>query len=109
LHKGLFINLLDRKAPAEVHAYTLKKGLSRLDYLNTYLEGREFLLDHFTVADAYLVTVLNWSRATPQIDFANWPNVKSYLSRLRKRPSVARALAEELTLFEAEQERHKAA
>jgi glutathione S-transferase len=109
LHKGLFINLLDRKAPAEVHAYTLKKGLSRLDYLNTYLEGREFLLDHFTVADAYLVTVLNWSRATPQIDFANWPNVKNYLSRLRKRPSVARALAEELTLFEAEQERHRAA
>ncbi len=109
LHKGLFINLLDRKAPAEVHTYTLKKGLSRLDYLNAYLEGREFLLDHFTVADAYLVTVLNWSQATPQIDFATWPNVKNYLSRLRKRPSVARALAEEFTLFQAEQERHKAA
>ena len=109
LHKALFITLLDRKAPPEVHAYTLKKGLSRLDYLNTYLEGREFLLDHFTVADAYLVTVLNWSQATPQIDFANWTNVTNYLSRLRKRPSVARALAEELTLFQAEQERHKAA
>lgn len=109
LHKGLFINLLDRKAPAEVHAYTLQKGLSRLDYLNTYLEGREYLLEHFTVADAYLFTVLNWSRATPQIDYANWPNVKNYQSRLRKRPSVARALAEELTLFQAEQDRHKAA
>lgn len=109
LHKGLFITLLDRKAPAEVHAYTLKKGLSRLDYLNAYLEGREFLLDHFTVADAYLVTVLNWSRATPQIEFANWPNVKTYLSRLRKRPSVTRALTEEAELFQAEQERHKAA
>jgi glutathione S-transferase len=109
LHKGLFINLLDRKAPADVHAYTLQKGLSRLDHLNSYLEGREFLLDHFTVADAYLVTVLNWSQATPQIDFANWPNVKSYLSRLRKRPSVAKALAEETKLFLAEQERHKAA
>ncbi|MEH2511904.1 glutathione S-transferase [Nitrobacteraceae bacterium AZCC 1564] len=109
LHKALFVNLLDRKAPPEVHAYTLKKGLSRLDYLNTYLEGREFLLDHFTVADAYLVTVLNWSRATPQLDFANWPNVKNYLSRLRKRPSITRALTEEAALFQAEQERHKAA
>ena len=109
LHKGLFVTLLDRKAPAEVHDYTLRKGLSRLDYLNSYLEGREFLLDHFTVADAYLVTVLNWSRAIPQIDFANWPNVKDYLSRLRKRPSVTRALTEEAALFQAEQERHKAA
>lgn len=109
LHKGLFVTLLDRKAPPEVHAYTLKKGLSRLDYLNTYLEGREFLLDHFTVADAYLITVLNWSIATPQIDFATWPNVKNYLSRLRKRPSVAKAMAEEAKLYQAEQERHKAA
>lgn len=109
LHKGLFVTLLDRKAPPEVHAYTLKKGLSRLDYLNAYLEGREFLLDHFTVADAYLVTVLNWSVATPQIDFSKWPNVKGYLSRLRKRPSVAKALAEEATLYQAEVARHKAA
>ncbi|MGL4262438.1 MAG: glutathione S-transferase N-terminal domain-containing protein, partial [Afipia sp.] len=31
LHKGLFVTLLDRKAPADVHAYTLAKGLSRLD------------------------------------------------------------------------------
>ena len=109
LHKGLFGTLLDRKAPAEVHAYTLKKSLSRLDYLNTYLEGREFLLDRFTVADAYLVTVLNWSLATPQIDVAKWPNVKDYLSRLRKRPSVAKALAEEMVLYQAEIARHKAA
>ena len=109
LHKGLFVNLLDRKAPVEVHNYTLKKGLSRLDYLNTYLEGREFLLDRFTVADAYLVTVLNWSMATPQIDFAKWPNVKTYLEHLRQRPSVAKAMGEEFKLYQAEQARHKAA
>ncbi|MES2750905.1 MAG: glutathione S-transferase N-terminal domain-containing protein [Pseudomonadota bacterium] len=109
LHKGLFGALLDRKAPPEVHAYALKKGLSRLDYLNACLEGREFLLERFTVADAYLVTVLNWSVATPQIDVAKWPNVKEYLSRLRKRPSVSRALAEEMVLYQAEVARHKAA
>src|SRR3954469_7551159 len=57
LHKGLFAPLLAKAAPAEAKAWTLEKGVSRLDYLNGYLEGREFLLDRFSVADAYLVTV----------------------------------------------------
>ncbi len=109
LHKGLFVTLLDRKAPADVHAYTLAKGLSRLDYLNTYLEGREFLLDHFSVADAYLGTVLNWSMGTPQIDLKKWPAINDYLTRFKTRPSVMKALSEEFELYKAEIARHKAA
>lgn len=109
LHKGLFVTLLDRKAPADVHAYTLAKGLSRLDYLNTYLEGREFLLDHFSVADAYLGTVLNWTMATPPIDLKKWPAINDYLNRFKSRPSVMKALAEEFELYKAELARHKAA
>ena len=65
----------------EVKAYTLEKYLSRLDYLDNYLKGREFLLDHFSVADAYLVTVLNWSIATPMID----------LGQMAEREGVSRA------------------
>src|ERR1700726_2348011 len=57
LHKGLFVPLLDRKASAEIKSYILSRSLSRLDHLENYLKDREFLLDHFTVADAYLVTV----------------------------------------------------
>lgn len=109
LHKGLFVTLLDRKAPADVHAYALKKGLSRLDYLNSYLEGREFLLDHFSVADAYLGTVLNWTMATPPIDLKKWPAINDYLARFKTRPSVMKALAEEFELYKAEIARHKAA
>ena len=109
LHKALFVPLLDRKAPEAVKTYTLAKGLSRLAYLEGYLTGREFVLDHFTVADAYLATVLNWSMATPMIDFDAYPAMKGYLERMRKRPSVARALAEEFTLYQAEVARHKAA
>ncbi|WP_298253767.1 glutathione binding-like protein [Bradyrhizobium sp.] len=109
LHKGLFVPLLDRKAPPEIKAYTLEKGLSRLDYLENYLKGREFLLDHFTVADAYLVTVINWTMATPPIELAKWPAVKAYYERLRARPSVAKAIAEEFEMYKAEIARHKAA
>jgi len=109
LHKALFVPLLDKKAPPEVKAYALEKGLSRLDYLNDYLEGRDTLLDHFSVADAYLVTVINWTMATPPIELSKWPNVKAYYERLRQRPSVAKAVAEEFELYKAEQARKKAA
>ncbi|MGC0389470.1 glutathione S-transferase [Bradyrhizobium liaoningense] len=109
LHKGLFIPVLDRKAPQETKAYALEKNLSRLDYLDNYLKGRDFLLDHFSVADAYLVTVINWTMATPPIELAKWPNVKTYYERLRQRPSIARAIAEEFELYKAELARKKAA
>jgi len=109
LHKGLFVPLLDKKAPPEMKAYVLGKGLSRLDYLDNYLNGREFLLDHFSVADAYLVTIINWTMATPPIELAKWPNVRAYYERLRARPSITSAAAEEFKLYQAELARHKAA
>ena len=109
LHKGLFAPLLSKTAPAEAKAYALEKGLSRLDYLDKALKGREFLLEHFSVADAYLVTVINWTMATPPIDLAKWPNLKAWYERTRARPSIARALAEEFALYKAELARHKAA
>ena len=107
LHKSLFVPLLDRKAGAEVKAYVLERNVSRLDYLENYLKGRDYLLDHFSVADAYLITVINWTMATPPIELARWPTLKAYYERLRARPSIARAIAEEFELYRAELARHK--
>ena len=109
LHKGLFVPLLDRKAAPEVKNYVLEKNLSRLDYLENYLQGRAYLLDHFSVADAYLVTVINWTMATPPVELAKWPTVKAYYERMRARPAIAKAIAEEFELYKAELARHKAA
>ena len=67
LHKALFVPLLDKTMPENAKAYIQAKGDAALDYLNAYLAGRDYLLDRFTVADGYLVTVLNWSRA-PVLD-----------------------------------------
>ena len=108
LHKALFVPLLDKSMPETAKAYIQAKGAGALGYLNTYLDGRTYLLDRFTVADGYLVTVLNWSRATP-VDLAKWPAVAAYHKHLKERPSIARALSEELALYAAEQKRHKAA
>jgi glutathione S-transferase len=108
LHKAMFIPLFDKKAPEGTTPHTLAKSRSRLDFLNRHLSGREFLLDHFSVADAYLCTVLNWSKPT-QVDLAPWPAIKEYHRRIAARPSVARAISEEYTLYEAELARHRTA
>jgi glutathione S-transferase len=104
LHKGLFAPLFDRHAPEAVKAFALEKGAPRLALLNQHLTGREWLLDGFTVADAFLSTVLNWTAAAP-VDLAQYPALAAYLARARKRPSVARAIALELPLYRAELDR----
>lgn len=109
LHKSLFQPQLVKKVPVEAKAYALENGRSRLDYLEKHLTGRDFLLDRFSVADAYLTTVLNWTMVIPQLDLNQWPAIKAYHTRMRERPSVARAVGEEFELFKAEQARHKAA
>jgi glutathione S-transferase len=108
LHKALFVPLFDQKAPEGTRSHTLKKYESRLKYLNDHLDGRDFLLDGFTVADAYLYTVLNWTAPT-RVDLAMFSAIQDYHRRLQKRPSVAQAFQEELALYKAELARHQAA
>lgn len=105
LHKPVFGPLLDKKAPEVVKAYALEKAPPRLDHLDRHLSNREFLLDHFTVADAYLLAVLNWTAVTP-IELPRWPALASFATRMRERPSVARAISEERRLYAAELARH---
>jgi glutathione S-transferase len=109
LHKGLFVPVLSKKTPPEMKAYVLANNLSRLRYLERYLTGREFLLDQFSIADAYLATVLNWTQVLPSIDMSQYSAISDYLARLRQRPSVAKAMSEEALLWRAELARHQAA
>ena len=108
LHKVVFVPLLDPKAPEGAKSYAREQAPQRLAHLAKHLEGREFVLDRFTIADAYLVTVLNWGRYSG-VDLAQWPAVHAYYHRMLERPSVARALAEEIALYKTEQARRSAA
>jgi glutathione S-transferase len=102
LHRAVFGVLLDPHAPDEVKRYALAKVDARFEVLSTHLAGREFLLDAFSVADAYLVTVLGWTVATP-VDLQRWPVLQAYAGRLRKRPSVREAVEVERALYVREQ------
>lgn len=108
LHKGLFIPLFDQKAPDGTRQHTINKYASRLKYLNDRLSGRQYLLDRFTVADAYLYTILNWTVPT-EVDLAPYPAIKNYHASLLSRPSIAKAFNEEMALYKARLARNKAA
>jgi glutathione S-transferase len=108
LHKGLFIPLFDQKAPEGTRSHIVEKYESRLRYLDDHLRGREYLLDRFTVADAYLYTILNWAAPT-RVDLTPWPAIKSYHEYLQTRPSIASAFLKERALYETEVARHRAA
>jgi glutathione S-transferase len=67
----------------------------RYDWLDKQLAGKQYLMgDKFTVADAYLFTVLRWSPRI-EVDLAKWPNVKAYVDRVAARPKVQEALKAE--------------
>lgn len=105
LHKALFVPLFDKSITDATRGKTLEAGARRLAYLDAYLQRQDLLLDRFSVADAYLVTVLNWNIATP-VELARWPAVHSYFHRVKARPAVARVMKEEFALYAAEQKRH---
>ena len=54
----------------------------------------------FTVADAYLLAVLNWCEYS-KVPIAEWPVLAAYRERVRTRPAVARAMAAEWPLLKA--------
>lgn len=97
LHKS-FQPLLSDAAGPDAKAYALAGTDSRLGWLARKLDGRDSLLGHFSVADAYLFTVLNWCAVTP-VDLSRWPTLLAYHERLRARPAVARAFSEEGALY----------
>jgi len=101
LHKSVYNPLLDASAPEGAKTYALEKAGSRLGWLDRHLASRQFLLEEFSIADAYLFAVLNWSRVAP-VRLDAFPAVVAYQARIGARPSVARAFSEELALYRRE-------
>ena len=67
----------------------------RFDWLNQELASKQYLMgDQFTIADAYLFTVLRWVPRI-ELDLAKWPNLKAYIDRVAARPKVQEAMKAE--------------
>jgi glutathione S-transferase len=50
--------------------------------------------EKFSVADAYLFTVINWA-GMHNIDLGKWPNIKAFMARVGARPKVQETLKAE--------------
>lgn len=93
LHKQ-FSPLFDPSYPEELKARQRDKLAGRFDWIVAQLGGKDYLMGEFTVADAYLFTVLNWCQWTG-IDLGRWPALAAYVARVAARPAVQAALKAE--------------
>jgi glutathione S-transferase len=94
LHKS-FGPLFYPATPEEQKTATKALIGKKLDWLQQQLDGKDFLMgSQFTVADAYLFTVLSWTNIV-KIDLAQWPKLKAYSDRIATRPAVQAALRAE--------------
>jgi glutathione S-transferase len=94
LHKG-FGPLFNPNASAEWKAAAVAALTARFAWTAGFLDAKKYLMgDTFTVADAYLFTILRWT-ARVGIDLGQWPALTAYRDRVAERPKVREALAAE--------------
>jgi glutathione S-transferase len=94
VHKT-FSPLFNPTTSPEIREATVAALGKKFDWLSSFLGSKTFVLGNtFTVADAYLFTVLNWTGFV-KVDLGKWPVLAAYQSRVAKRPKVQEALKAE--------------
>ncbi|PJJ06693.1 glutathione S-transferase [Janthinobacterium sp. 67] len=94
LHKSFGV-LFNPKAPEEWKAGVKDVLARRFEHVSTRLDGKRYLMgDAFSVADAYLFTVLGWGQWVA-VDLTPWPVLTGYLARVADRAAVQATLRAE--------------
>lgn len=87
--------LFNKVLPEAVRDIFKTRLFKRFDLIDARLAKQSYLMgDHFTVADAYLFTVLKWMPSLA-VDLSGWTNITEYMKRIATRPSVVAALERE--------------
>lgn len=93
VHKGMG-PMFNPKASEEWKGVVRENMSARFDFLSNALKGKDYLMGGFTVADAYLYTILSWT-GYAKMDLAKWPVLKAYFDRVGARPAVRATLEAE--------------
>jgi glutathione S-transferase len=99
VHKQ-FSPLFKPNTPEDYKTIAKENLANRFDWLDKQLAGKEYLTGKFTVADAYLFVLLNWTKVQ-NIDLAKWSNLSAFQKRVGARPKVQEALQAEGLLKKA--------
>ena len=90
VHKS-FGPLFHKDSPEGAKQYARTNLVARLDYMQRAMGSKTFVMgEQYTVADAYLFTVLSWG-AYVDLDIGKWPQLKRYVERIGERPHVLEA------------------
>jgi glutathione S-transferase len=94
LHKG-FGPLWKPDTPDAYKETTRQMLAGKFDYVQEQLGDKPYLTgEGFTIADAYLFVILNWTRIH-NIDLSRWPELTAFVQRVAQRPAVREALKAE--------------
>jgi glutathione S-transferase len=94
LHKGIG-GLFNPAMTDDGKVVIRERASSKLKWVDAQLEGKRYLMgDAFTIADAYLFTVTNWTGHTG-IDITAMNNLGAFQARMAARPAVQAALKAE--------------
>jgi glutathione S-transferase len=96
VHKG-FGPFFNAQAGDDWKRFAANKLANRLDWISDQLGDKSYLMgEHFTVADGYLFTLLNWTTFDfVPLNLDNWPMLADYYERIKARPKVLEALQAE--------------
>ncbi|MDD7995410.1 MULTISPECIES: glutathione transferase GstA [Kosakonia] len=87
--------LFNTTLPEEVRTVFREKLFRRFDFLEDTLNGKPYLTgSSFSVADAYLFTVLGWCKFF-SFELNRWPALLAYKRKIDARPAVQVALLAE--------------
>ena len=94
LHKG-FTPLFRPDTPEEFKPTVRALLEKKMQYVNDSLKDNQWICGpRFSIADAYLFTVLRWAYAV-KLNMAGLSNIDAYMARMAERPAVAAALKAE--------------
>ena len=94
LHKS-FSPLFNPAAPEEWKTFMRGQIVRRLEPMEKRVAGGGCLMGAFSVADAYLFTILGWTRLVGIDLKAERPGLAEYQARIKARPGVEKAMREE--------------
>ncbi|MDM2797331.1 MULTISPECIES: glutathione transferase GstA [unclassified Citrobacter] len=94
LHKG-FTPLFRPDTPEDFKPTVRALLEKKMQYVNDSLKDNQWICGpRFSIADAYLFTVLRWAYAV-KLNMAGLSNIDAYMARMAERPAVAAALKAE--------------